>query len=268
MIFKIFIYLLGVYPYEYMDDFAKFQESQLPPISAFYSSLTNADISLDDYAHAQHVWESFGLRHLGDYHDLYVKSDVLLLADIFQNFRQLCLSFYKLDPAHVYTAPGLAWQAALRMSGVTLELFTDPDMYLFVEKGIRGGIAMISKRHSQANNRYMASYDPSKASKYIMYLDANNLYGWAMSQPLPTHGFQWHSGNIDFMAISDDAEDGCILEVDLEYPADLHDNHSDYPLAPEQLTVTSKMLSPYTRELAKNFNITIGNYDIIRLSFF
>ncbi|XP_035211434.1 uncharacterized protein LOC118185651 [Stegodyphus dumicola] len=167
----------GVYPYEYLDSFERFDEPHLPPLSAFYSHLTESDINDEDYQHANRVWEDFGLRHLGDYHDLYVKSDVLLLADIFQNFRRLCLDFYKLDPAHVYTAPGLAWQAALRMTDVQLELLTDPDMYLFIEKGIRGGIAMISHRFSQANNKYMENYDPTKPSSYIMYLDANNLYG-------------------------------------------------------------------------------------------
>ncbi|XP_035216942.1 uncharacterized protein LOC118190344 [Stegodyphus dumicola] len=186
---------------------------------------------------------------LGDYHDLYVKSDVLLLADIFQNFRRLCLNFYILDPAHIYTAPGLAWPAALRMSGIELELLTDPDMYLFIEKGIRGGIAMISHRFSQANNKYVENFDPTKPSSYIMSLDANNLYGWAMSQALPTHDFRWHDGPLNFMEMADDAEEGCILEVDLEYPRELHDDHSDYPLAPEQVVVTPDMWSRHlTRE--------------------
>ncbi|XP_035224366.1 uncharacterized protein LOC118197007 [Stegodyphus dumicola] len=151
--------------------------------------------------------------------------------------------------------PGLAWQAALRMSDVQLELLTDPDMYLFIEKGIRGGIAMISHRFSQANNKYMENYDPTKPSSYIMYLDANNLYGWAMSQALPTHDFKWHDGPLNFMEMADDAEEGCILEVDLEYPRELHDDHSDYPLAPEQVVVTPDMWSPYTRDLATKFQI-------------
>lgn len=123
------------------------------------------------------MWNSFGLRTLGQYQDLYVTSDVLLLADIFENFRRLSHQFYQLDPAHCYTAPGLAWQAALKMTGVNLELLTDPDMHLFVERGIRGGIAMISHRHAAANNRYMSTYDPTKPSSFITYLDANNLYG-------------------------------------------------------------------------------------------
>jgi len=166
-----------VFPYEYIDSFEKFDETQLPPIQAFYSQLTETAITIDDYHHATQVWNSFNCCTLGEYQDIYVVNDVVLLADIFQNFRQLCLNFYRLDPAHCYTAPGLAWQAALRMTDITLELLTDPNMHLFIEKGIRGGISMISKRLSTANNKYLNNYDPSKPSTYITYLDANNLYG-------------------------------------------------------------------------------------------
>ena len=160
-----------------MDSFERFRETCLPPMPEFYSQLTQAGITEEEYRHAQNVWKEFGCMNLGEYQDIYVASDVVLLADIFQRFRQLCLLFYKIDPVHCYTAPGLAWQAALKMSGVHLELLTDPDMYLFVEKGIRGGVSMISKRYSKANNKYMESFDSSKESTYITYLDANNLYG-------------------------------------------------------------------------------------------
>ena len=127
-----------------------------------------------------------------EYHDLYLLSDVLLVADVFENFRNVCLKNYKLDAAWYYTAPGLAWDAALKMTGVELELLTDPDMLLMIEKGIRGEISMISQRHGKANNKYMGEeYDPSQPSKYITYLDANNLYGWAMSKSLPIGNFMW-----------------------------------------------------------------------------
>lgn len=161
-----------------MDSFSKFAETRLPSKAAFHSDLTQTDVTDEEYAHAQAVWTAFGCQNLGDYQDVYVGSDVVLLADIFENFRQLCLQFYQIDPAHCFTAPGLAWQAALKMSGVTLELLQDPDMHLFIERGIRGGIAMISHRHSQANNRFQESYDPTKPSNFIMYYDANNLYGY------------------------------------------------------------------------------------------
>ena len=132
------------------------------------------------------------MKNLGDYHDLYNEADVLLLADVFENFRDICIENYELDPAHYYTPPGLAWDAALKVTKVELELLTDKDKLLMVENGISGGVSMISTRYGKSNNRYMGdSFDSSKPSKYIQYLDANYLYGWAMSKPLPMHGFKW-----------------------------------------------------------------------------
>ena len=172
------------------------------------------------------------MKTLRDYHKLYNKVDVLLLADVFENFRDICIKNYKLDPAHYYTAPGLAWDAALKVTGVNLDLLLDIDMLLMVEKGIRGGVSMISNRYGKANNKYMGDkFNSNEPSKYIQYLDANNLYGWAMSKPLPTHGFKWM--NVD--ELENWELHSCILEVDLEYPKSLHDLHSDYPLAPEQI---------------------------------
>ncbi|GFV88582.1 uncharacterized protein TNCV_1243921 [Trichonephila clavipes] len=145
------------------------------------------------------------------------------------------------------------------MSRVKLELFTDLDMHLFVERGIRGGISMISHRFSSANNKYLDSYEENKPSKYILYLDANNLYGWAMSQPLPTHGFEWITQPIDFMEIPDESDIGYILEVDMDYPQNLHNLHNDYPLAPETLNVTNDMLSPYCKEIAQEHNLNTNS---------
>ncbi|GFX95332.1 uncharacterized protein TNCV_849221 [Trichonephila clavipes] len=201
----------------------------------FFNSLTNENVSREDYEYAHHIWNIFQMHTLGDYHDLYVTVDVLLLSDIFENFRTLCQNYYKIDPCHTYTAPGLAWQACLKMTKVRLELLTDIDMHLFIEKGIRGGVAMISHRYAKANNAYLSNYDSSLPSSYIIYLDANNLYGWAMSQHLPTHDFSWTDEDVNFMNVPDDSEIGYIFEVDLEYPDELHDLHSCYPLAPEKL---------------------------------
>ncbi|GFT87145.1 uncharacterized protein NPIL_461031 [Nephila pilipes] len=145
------------------------------------------------------------------------------------------------------------------MSRVKLELFTDLDMHLFIERGIRGGISMILHRFSSANNKYLESYDEVKPSKYILYLDANNLYGWAMSQFLPTHVFEWIKEPVNFMEISDESDIGFILEVDLDYPENLHDLHNDYPLAPETLNVTNDMLSPYCKEIAEKYNLNINS---------
>ena len=182
----------GVYPYEYMDSLERFKETKLPPKEAFYYRLNNEGISDEDYTHAKKVWKEFKMEHLQDYHNLYNETDVLLLADVFENFRDICIKNYKLDPAHYYTAPGLAWDACLKITDVKLELLTDIDMLLMVEKGIRGGVSMISNRYGKANNKYMGDkFNPSELLKYLMYLDANNLYGTAMSMKLPTSGFRW-----------------------------------------------------------------------------
>ena len=221
----------GVYPYDYMNCIERLGETSLPPIECFYSKLYDADISKEDYAHAQLVWETFGMKTMKDYHDLYLMTDVLLLACVFEEFRNVCLKHYELDPAWYYTTPALAWDACLKESKVNLKLLHDQDMLLMVEKGIRGGVSMISTRYGKANNEYMQEYDPELPSKYIAYLDANNLYGWAMSKPLPTHGFKWMCQS----KLDNWERYSCILEVDLEYPRDLWELHSDYPLAPEHL---------------------------------
>ena len=224
----------GFYPYEYMNSLKRFKENKIPPKEAFYSRLTGEGISDEGYEHVKKVWKVFGMKTLQDYHDLYNVNDVLLLADVFENFRNVCMENYKLDPAHYFTAPGLAWDACLKITDVELELLSDIDMLLMIEKGIRGGVSMISNRHAKANNKYMGeSFNEKDPSKYIVYLDANNLYGWAMSKPLPTHGFKWMK--VDELETWE--LHSCILEVDLEYPKNLHDLHNDYPLAPEQIVV-------------------------------
>ena len=235
----------GVYPYEYMDSLEKLEETALPPKEAFYSRLNDGGISDEDYTHAQNVWKTFKMKYFKDYHELYNKVDVLLLADVFENFRNICLTNYGLDPAHYYTAPGLAWDASLKVTGVSLELLSDVDMLLMIEEGIRGGVSMISNRYAKANNKYMGDkFNSNEPSTYIQYLDANNLYGWAMSKPLPTHGFKWMNDN----ELNVWEKTPCILDVDLEYPKELHDLHNDYPLAPEQIEVNkTKKLIPNLR---------------------
>lgn len=251
----------GVYPYDYMDSFEKFNH-KLPSKEDFYSILNDQHISNEDYEHAQNVWNKFSLKNMGDYHNLYLKSDILLLADVFENFRNTCLEYYKLDPCHYFTSPGLSWDAMLKMTNIKLELMNDIDMFQFIEKGLRGGISYIANRYSEANNKYMKEYYENKPSKYIMYLDANNLYGWAMSQYLPTGGFKWMTqkqiDNIDLAKYKEDSKNGLILEVDLKYPQDLHNFHNDYPLAPEKVKVTDSMLSNYSKRIADKYNISTG----------
>ena len=221
----------GVYPYEYVNSWDQFSETQLPPIDVFYSNLNMSSISEEDYQHGQRVWEEFGIHNLGDYHDLYLRTDVVLLANVYEAFRDTCLKHYKLDPAHFYTSPGLAWKACLKCTGIKLELLTDPDMLLMFEREIRGGIAQAVRKYASANNKYMGDrFDPKSESSYLQYLDANNLYGLAMSQPLPAGGCKWVYVNPNEISeLATRTDKGYILEVDVSYPKDLHDSHNDLP---------------------------------------
>ena len=175
------------------------------------------------------MFKIFKLENLGDYHDLYVKNDTLLLADVFENFRDMCIKEYELDPAHFVSLPGLAWQACLKKTNIELELLTDYDMLLMVEKGIRGGICHSIHRYAKASNKYMQNNNNNEESSYIQYLDANNLYGWVMSKKLPVNGFKWldtsetsalaRSDNIngDFIKnYNENNDNGYILEVDVK----------------------------------------------------
>ena len=247
----------GVYPYDYVSSLDKLSETCLPPKEEFYSQLYDEDISDDDYQHAIKVWNTFECKSIRDYHNLYLKSDVLLLADVFENFRATCLKHYKLDPAYYYTSPGLAWDACLKETGQQLQLLHDYDMLMMFEQGIRGGITHISKRYAEANNKYMKDDNPDKESTFIQYLDANNLYGWAMSQQLPTHGFKWMKDITEEKVIEilekanhsmfNKGKKGYIFEVDLEYPPHLWVTHNDYPLAPEKIIVNGveKLISHF-----------------------
>ena len=190
---KKFIHLLrkGVYPYGYMDNWNRFNENVLPSKDNFYSNLHMENIFDKDYQHAKNVWNIFNMSNLGDYHDLYVHSDTLLLSDLFEECRKTCIRDYELDPCYFVSAPGLSCQACLKESNVKLELLTDIDMLLMFEKGIRGGISQAILKHVKANNKYMKNFNKKLISSYLVYLDANNLYGWAIRKKLPVGGFKW-----------------------------------------------------------------------------
>ena len=213
---------------------------------------------IKDYDSCLKVFKIFKCKNLGDYHDLYLKTDVLLLADVFENFRNVSLRDYKLDPAHFYTAPGLSWFAMLKHTGKRIELFnnTQIDMLNIFEQNKRGGICMISKRYAKANNKYMKNYNKKKPSTYIMYLDANNLYGWAMSQYLPIGNFTYEDPNTfnkdKIMEWADDAKRGLYIVFDADYPDELHDLHNDYPLAPENI---KGEYSPFMKDLMTEHKI-------------
>ena len=255
----------GFYPYEYMNTEERFNETKLPPKRAFYSRLSEKGITKGDYKHALNVWNVFNMKTFLDYHELYNETDVLLLADVFENFRDLCLKIYGLDPAHYFTAPGLAWDACLKLTKVELELLSDPDMLLMWERCIRGGISMISNRYGKANNKYMKrDFNINNLITFLMYLDANNLYGRAMSMKLPTHGFKWLTGG-EIEKIYENRHNlnkiPCILEVDLEYPEKLHDLHNDYPLCPEGVKCKNgvEKLIPNLRD-KKNYVLHYKNF--------
>ena len=198
---------------------------------------------------------------MGDYHDHYLKKDVLLIADVFEKFIDTCLKFYGLDPCHYFSSPGLKWDAMLKMTGVKLEKISNIDKYLFIEKGCRGGISYIAKKYAKANNKYMNVYDAKKPSTFITDLDMNNLYVWAMSEYLFYGGFKWLKNiyGLDVMWISKKSSIGYFLDVDLEYPDELHELHNDYPLAAKTLTVSSDILSKYCKKIADKFEIKVGD---------
>ena len=169
---------------------------------------------------------TFNIKNIGYYHDLYVQVDTLLLSDIFKNFRDMCLEIYKLDPAYFVRAPGLAWQACLKLTNVELELLTDIDMLQMFEQGIRGGISQAIHRYAKANKKYMKNYNKDVVSSYLMCLDPNNLYGWAMCKKLPVGNFEWAKNlkiySEEFIKRYDENSDNrYLLEVDVEYPKEL-----------------------------------------------
>ena len=247
------VFSKGVYPYSYMEDRSKFDEVELPSIDKFYNTLNDEPLSIQDYERAHEIWNFFGIQNLQQYHDHYLLSDVLLLADVFEHFRRNVLENHGLDCLYYPTLPSLAWSMALKHTQAELELITDPEIYLMFENAIRGGFATISNRYSKANNPLVENFDPTKPTTFITYLDANNLYGAAQSEPLPVGDFKFLTpdeiSQLDLLNIDEDSPTGYVIDCDLHYPAELHDKHSDYPLAPEHLTVSEEMLSPFAKNL-------------------
>ena len=174
-----------------MDEWEKFNKTTLPKKEEFYSNRNMEDITDVYYMHAKRVCRDFEMKSFVDYHDFYLKSDTILLTDVFENFRKLCLEIYPLDAVKFLSVLGLAWQAALKKTKVKLILLTDIDMILMVEKEIRGVKCNAINRYAEANNKYMKDYDRKKDSSYIKYWDVNNLYGWVALQKLPVNGFEW-----------------------------------------------------------------------------
>lgn len=292
----------GIYPYDYIDSYDRLNDLELPDQKEFYSRLYDSKCSDFDYEKARNVWKVFKCKTLLDYHNYYLKSDVLLLADVWESFRNVCYLNYGLDCTYYYTSPGLSFDAMLKHTKQKLELFTDQEMYEFCEKGIRGGLSQISTRHAVANNKYMSNYNATsnitteykvnkmdvnkkvkmmdgssklikdlilgdviidndnKASKimkieantigdsYIIYLDANNLYGWAMSQALPVGKFKWNTDEWNtekILEIGVADPTGYLFEVDLHIPESLHDHFNNYVPCPENISIDKNDLNTW-----------------------
>jgi len=243
----------GFYPYEFVTDISKLAT----PMSEirrehFDSKLRLSKISDEDWEHIQTVVRAFGIQTLREWHDLYLKIDVLGLSDVFEYYRGLTFQTHGLDPAHYMGLPALSWDAGLRFTRVELENLSDIDMVMFFEKLKRGGISVISKRYAKANNPYLPDYNPEQETSYLLQLDCNNLYGWAMCQMLPTKEFKWVTPeSVDLATYDPSGNTGYVLEVDLEYPAHLHDAHNDYPLAPEHMQLSTRKLTPNLNDKEK-----------------
>ena len=217
-------------------------EEPVPLDKKYYSETNDANISDSDMEDVKKVCEAFNITNIGNYHVHYVSLDVALLADVFENFRDTTINIDKLDPAYYLSAPGLSWQSCLKKTGVTLELLTDKDMLLLFEKGIHGGMCNAVCKYIKANNKYMKNYERTKESIFLMYGDANNLYGWTMSEKLPVDKFTWETDlsifTSDFIKNYDSHSDmGYIFYVDIIYPKELYELHKDLPFLPDKMEV-------------------------------
>ena len=248
----------GALPYEYLSSAEKFNETELPPIEKFFSKLTSKSLDAETYDRLKTIWSVFGCKNIGDFHDIYLRTDVILLTAIFENFRKMSMEEFKLDPAHFFSAPGLSWMAALKVTRVSMDFIKDIDMMLMIERGIRGGVTSAVRRYVKSNNPKCVDFDESLRISHILYTDVNNLYGYALKQPLPYKNFKLVCEN-QFQQVVDlivndkiPEEEGFILEVDLEYPSHLHDLHNDFPLAPEKKVVKFEELSEYQKRIVNS----------------
>ena len=238
----------GVYPYSFVEHISKLDVKELPTREQFHDGLRNRALSESDYEHARKVWDALGCRSFRDYHLFYLMSDTLLLADVFEGFRDMFHKAFDLDPAHYVGLPAAVWDACMKMTGVTLELITDHEMFDFVESAKRGGISMISNRYGEANNVCMGDgYDPTKESSFIQYMDANSLYPTVMRGPLPVGKYAWGEMSVEkIRAWTPDCDWGAFVEMDTEYPEQLHDLHNDYPIQEERMSPRDDQVGPKT----------------------
>lgn len=248
----------GFYPYEFVDHISKLDTPiQDLKRSDFDSKLMLSKLTDSEWDHIQNVIKVFNFKTLKEWHELYLKIDVFGLADVFEYYRELSFDTYGLDPAHYIGLPSYTWAAGLKETQVKLQNIDDSDLYMMFEKMKRGGVSVISHRHAKANNKYLPDYDTSLPSSFIYQVDANNLYGWAMSQKLPLNEIQFCTDFEPSIITSYSESDyfSYILECDLDYPIHLHDSHNDYPLMPEHY---EGRLSPNLFD-KKNYILHIDN---------
>ena len=246
----------GVFPYSYFNNLGRLQETSLPPRSAFKNDLSGEECSEEDYRFAQRAWQEFDCQTFGDYLMVYLKLDVLLLACVFEKFRQKTLEQDGLEPTHFISLPGLSFLSAFKMTGATIDLITDIEMYTFFERGIRGGMTFVNK-HLVRNETI--THNGHTLTQHLAYIDANNLYGHALGKPLPHSDFSWIEDVSQFtreniLNLSEGGEWGYTLEVDLGYPKHLHPSTADFPLAPESGEISSDMFSEFMHTFHKTLN--------------
>ena len=245
----------GVFPYDYLDNINKLKVKNIPAMHEFDDTLSDEPCTEEKYNQALQVWKY--CSSMREYHDFYLKCDVLLLTDFMEKFRNNCLEYFGLDPAHYHSLPGWSWDAALKKSKVQLELLDNSEMYSFFESAIRGGISQVTKRYSKANNKYMQNYDETKPNIFLMFFDANNLYGDSMMGKLPTKNFAWVkeeekerlSQKEEILNLHDDARVGYAYEISGIYPNELHDLHADLPLLPERLEIDQHMFTDFMKQM-------------------
>ena len=216
-------------------------------------------VSDEDYEHALNVYDKIHCKTFEDYHMAYLKSDVHLLADIFEIFRTISLTHYELDPLNYISAPSLAWDAMLLKTNIELDLIHDVKMLEIIERHKRGGLCFVgSKRYCKANNKYMNEYEENLPENYIIYWDANNLYGWAMSEALPYKDLKFDTDTTleQILETDDNNETGYILEVDLTFPKEIHEQLKEFPVCPENTIIKNEWLSDFQKQLMKQQKLT------------
>ena len=246
----------GVFPYSYLDSLARLQESSLPPRREFRNDLSGEECSEEDYRFAQRAWKEFDCKHFEDFLLGYLKMDVFQLADVFEKFRSASLNQDGLEPIHFISLPGLTFTSAFKMTGEVIDLLEDPEMYNLFERGIRGGMTFVNKHHVQHGS---ITHNNEQLTQHLAYIDQNNLYGSSLRRPLPHSEFSWVEDLSDFtsdfiLGLDEEGEWGYTLEVDLDYPTNIHHETSDFPLAPEQGEITFDMFSPFMKSFHQTLN--------------